>query len=185
MLSETHKVNIFTSLPKQVTHNSKNYKVYVEYSELADITKLLVTNGVVITVGYHSDTLNDSESPVNMLFYQDKTHAGVIREIRGKRSDIILSLNLFVRKDQKINFKGLLENVLHDVEKWCMSTLRNHVDVISISPARDLSNLEQELVRKQIDIKIRHVVTYTEDVDTVDSMGITIDSVNYTLSEDE
>jgi len=168
MLPASMKKEIFLSVPRNLTFGGSPLTVLVEYADRANVSEMLESNDIVVTLRYFADRPDAAASPTNGLFKKEVSGADIVYT-RGERDVVTLSVNVHAHDTPARKADDVLHDYLNLLQLWIVRDLPEILQVIDRTGVTDLTWLDGTS-RRAIDIIVRYSLTYRETVGTIDTV---------------
>ncbi len=175
---------IFKSLPKSVTIGSTTYAAHIEYADRGkSVTEILKTIPIAVTLRYYGSHKDNDATPGNQQLGRvivpnpDDETVSDIRYTLGQKRQVTLSINVHVKDSEAVPADTLITAYTVLLETWVMRNLPAIAEVVDDTGISDLTYLENDTERRQMDVILRYEHSYSKTVGTID----TVDTPDLTL----
>jgi len=169
---------IFKTLPKSVTIGSTTYAAHIEYADRGKpVTEILKTSPVAVTLRYYADRRDNEATPGNRQLGRSVV-AGDIHYKIGQKRQITLSINVNVKDSEAVPADKVIAAYVELLKTWLLRDLPTIAEVVDDTGISDLTYLENDIERRQVDVILRFEQSYTKTVETIE----TVDAPNLTIS---
>lgn len=169
MSSSLNKTAIFGSIPKSVTIGTTAYAAHVEYADRGKtVTEILKTSPVAVTLRYYADRKDLEATPGNRQYAREVSGQDLVYTI-GEKRRVTLSINVHVKDTETVPADIVIDAYCEILKAWVLRDLPRIIDVVDDTGISDLTYLENNTERRQMDLLLRYDNTYQKTVTTIDT----------------
>ncbi len=169
---------IFKSVPKSVTISSTSYAAVLEYAGRGKtVDQLLQSKPIAVTLRYYGDRKDLEATPGNRQYGREISGQD-LKYTYGEKRRVTLSINVHAKDKPDVPAGIVIDAFCELLKTWALQDLPGIVDVVDDTGISDLSYLENDTERRQMDIILRYDNTYQKTVGTIE----TVEDPTLTLS---
>jgi len=171
-----NKAGILASIPKSVTISPTTYAAHVEYADRGKtVNEILKTSPIAVTLRYYADRRDNEATPGNRQYGREVVPTGTdgvsdLRYTYGQKRQVTLSINVHVKDAATPPAGEIIDAYCELLKTWVLRDLPAVNEVVDDTGISDLSYLENEIERRQMDVLIRYDNTYQKTVWTIDTV---------------
>jgi len=169
---------IFKSLPKSVIIGSTTYAAHLEYADRGKtVNEILKTNAIAVRIRYFGDRGDNEATPGNRRLGRTVVANDIQYKI-GKKRQVTLSINVHVKDTEAVPADKIISAYAELLKTWVLKDLPAIIEVVDDSGISDLTYLENDIERRQMDVILRYENSYTKTVTTITTVtdpDLTID----------
>ncbi|MDD4255349.1 MAG: hypothetical protein PHP59_08240 [Methanofollis sp.] len=170
MIDQDTRRAIFQALPKEVVLGLESHAIIVEYASVADVSSLLKTYPLAVTLRYFGDRLDDARTSATRLLSQIVADDH-LSYLRGEHTLETLSINVHARAPvTDYTAEDIIHAYLDALQIWILRDLPKIIGVDGRSSVSDLSYLEEGTQRRQVDVYLRSSITWVETVGSIETV---------------
>lgn len=161
---------IFESIPKSATIDTTTYAAHIEYTGRGKtVDQRLKEHPIAVTIRYYADRGDLDATPGNRQYKREVSGQDLVYTY-GKKRQVTLSINVHVKDSETVPAGIVIDAYCELLKTWVLRDLPEINEVVDDTGISDLTHLENDTERRQMDIMLRYDSTYQKTAGTIDTV---------------